>query len=154
MPDTFISGVALRKLLLGERVLKASFTLPASASGALYTISGGRVLITSIVGEVTTIVQAQACNLKLISTPTTGTAVDMCAVVDINAKEAGCLLGITGVPATALVATNAGLTVQMYNYQILPIGTINLNTSATNTGATKWSLTYIPVDDGAAVVAA
>ena len=154
MADTFISGLALRKLLLGIKVDKASFTLPATATGSLFTVTGGRILLTSIIGEVTTLVQTQANNTKLISTPTTGTAVDMCVVLDITADEAGCLYGITGVPATALVGTNAGLTVQMYNYQIIPIGTIGLSCAATNTGATKWSMTYIPIDDGAAVVAA
>lgn len=154
MADTFISGLALRKLLLGIKVDKASFTLPASTSGALFTVTGGRILLTSILGEVTTIIQTQANATKLISTPTVGTAVDMCATLDITADEIGCLYGITGVPATAMVGTNAGLTVQMYNYQIIPVGTINLNTAATNTGATKWSMTYIPLDDGATVAAA
>ena len=154
MPPNALSQAAYRELVLGVRIDKASFTLPASASGALFTIAGGRILLTSIYGEVTTLIQTQVCNAKLISTPTTGTAVDMCAVLDITADEVGCLYGITGLPSDALVGTNAGLTQHMNRYLILPIGTINLNTSATNTGATKWSMTYIPLDNGASVVAA
>ncbi len=154
MPDVFQTGLALRRLFMGTKVSKASFTLPASVSAALFTITGGRVILTSIVGEVTTLIQTQACATKLISTPTVGTAVDMCATLDITADEVGCLYGITGVPGDAMIGTNAGLTPAMLKSLILPTGTINLNTAATNTGATKWVMTYIPLDDGASVAAA
>lgn len=150
----FGQGLSLRRLFLGTKVDKASFTLPATATGALFTVTGGRIILTSIVGEVTTVIQTQANNTKLISTPTVGTAVDMCAALDITADEVGCLYGITGIPANALIGTNAGLTPHMTNYQVIPIGTIGLNCAATNTGATKWSMTYIPLDDGASVAAA
>lgn len=151
--NQYLQGRSLERLF-GIHVVKPAFTLPASGSGALYTITGGRIMLVQIFGEVTTIIQAQACNTKLISTPTTGTAVDMCAVLDITGDEVGCLYGITGIPADALIGTNAGLTPAMQKRLILPIGTINLNTGATNTGATKWDAWYIPLDAGAAMVAA
>ena len=138
----------------GFHVSKTSETLPASTSQALFTISGGRILVLGLIGEVTTVVQTQTCNAKLISTPTTGTAVDMCAVLNITAKEVGALIGITGVPADAMVAANAGLAPWPYYRQVLPIGTVNFNTSATNTGATKWELYYVPLDTGAVAVSA
>jgi hypothetical protein len=140
----------LRQGRFGIQVSKASFTLPATATGTLFTVTGGRIILTSIVGEVTTIIQAQANAVKLISTPTTGTAVDLCGTVDINGKEAGCLLGITGTLATAMTASNAGATVTMTPL-VIPIGTIGLNTAATNTGATKWVMMYFALDDGASV---
>lgn len=139
---------------LGFHVSKTAATLPASTSQALFTITGGRIVVVGIFGEVTVAVQAQACNTKLISTPTTGTAVDMCAVVDITGKELGALMGITGLPSDAMVVTNAGLCPWPYRQQVLPIGTINLNTAATNTGATKWDLFYLPLDTGAVAVSA
>lgn len=146
-----VRGTAYRAGLLGIKVDKASFTLPASTTATLFTISGGRILLTSIVGEVTTIVQAQANATKLISTPTTGTAVDLCATLDITGDEVGCLYGITGTLATAMVGANAGATTGMATPLILPIGTIKLSCAATNTGATKWSMTYVPIDDAASV---
>jgi hypothetical protein len=36
---------------------------------------------------------------------------------------------------------------------IVPAGAISITTSATNTGAFKWTLTYVPLDDGASVAA-
>jgi len=150
----FIAGKAQRQLLLGLQVLRATATLPQGAAGALFTIAGGRIVLTSIVGEVTTLIQTVANATKLTSNPTVGTSVDMCGTLDITADEVGCLYGITGVPATALLGTNAGLTVQMYNYQILPIGTIDLDCAGSATGSVKWQLTYFPLDDGASVAAA
>lgn len=148
------SGLGLRLNVLGLKVDRTAATLPASTTTTYFTISTGRILLLALLGEVTTIVQAQATTFKLTSTPTTGTAVDMCATVDLNAKEAGTLLGITGLPSDAMVATNAGLTTGFKQQLILPIGNIRATTVATSTGATKWSLFYIPIDDGATVVAA
>lgn len=145
---------AARQVLLGFKVDRATATLPQTTAHALFTIAGGRVLITGIVGEVTTVIQTQANDAKLTANPTTGTSVDMCAALDITADEAGCLYGITGTPANAMVGTNAGLTPAMAVGQILNIGTIDLDCAASNTGSVKWSVTYIPVDDGATIVAA
>jgi hypothetical protein len=150
----FIQGAQVRGIALGRKVDRATAALPQTAAGTLFTVSGGRILLTSIVGEVTTVIQTQACNTKLQSVPTTGTTVDLCAVLDITADEVGCLYGITGTFATALVGANAGATVIPTQPVIVPIGAIKLNCAASNTGSVKWSITYVPFDDGASVAAA
>lgn len=146
-------GAAFLRALKGLRVSRATDTLPQTTAEAIFTIAGGRVILTSIVGEVTTAIQAQANNTKLISNPTTGTSVDMCAVLDITGDEVGCLYGITGTPGDALIGTNAGLTPDMAKWLILPVGGIDLSCAASNTGSVKWTLTYIPLDDGATITA-
>ena len=145
---------AFRKAVLGERVDRATAALPATAAGALFTVSGGRVMIMSIIGEVTTIIQTQANSTKLTANPTTGTSVDLCSVLNISADEVGCLYGITGTAATALVGANAGAIPGQLQNPVVNTGTIDLNCAATNTGSVKWTLCYVPIDDGAAVVAA
>lgn len=137
---------------LGFRVDKASATLPASGNQTIFTITGGRVMVNVLFGEVTTVVQAQACNLKVTSVPTVGTAADLAANLDINAKEAGCLFLVEG-DGTALVGANAGAALSAVggNPMILPAGIVRITTSATNTGATKWTLYYVPLDEGASV---
>lgn len=147
-------GQAFLKGIFGIPVERATAALPQTTAHALFTIAGGRVLLTSIVGEVTTVIQTQANNTKLIANPTTGTSVDICAVLDISADEVGCLYGITGTFATAMVGANAGATVALATPVILPVGTIDLSCAASNTGAVKWKLTYVPLDTGASVVAA
>lgn len=148
---SMISGKSLRDIGFGVRVDKATAALPQTTTGTLFTVSGGRIILTSIVGEVTTIIQTQANATKLISTPTTGTAVDMCATLDITADEVGCLYGITGLQSDALIGLNAGLTRLPSQLQVIPIGTIKLSCAASNTGSVKWSMTYIPLDVGASV---
>lgn len=151
---SLVDPQAFAAVNLGFRVDKAAATLPASTTQDLFDVTGGRIAVLAIVGEVTTVVQTQACNTKLLSTPTTGTAVDLCAVLDISADEAGCLYGITGTFGDALVGANAGASVLPARPVVVPIGTIGLNTAATNTGATKWTLWYVPLDLGATVASA
>ena len=142
-----------RAAVLGKLVTKDAFTLPAGTEEAIFTIAGGRVLVTSIVGRVTTTIQTQANNMKLIANPTVGSDVDLCAVLNVSADAVGDLYAITGTLADALVGAGAAVAAQAKPV-IVPAGTIDLSTSATNTGATAWELTYIPLTAGATVVAA
>jgi hypothetical protein len=143
------SFMALR---LGIRADKAAAALPQTNHSTLFTIAGGRIALLGIIGEVTTIIQTQANNTKLTARPTTGTAVDICAVLSITAKEVGTLLGITGLFSDALVGANAGAGVLQRNPIILPIGTLDLDCAASNTGAIKWAAWYMPLDEGATLV--
>jgi hypothetical protein len=150
-----IKGPAILLDKVGYSVSRATATLPQTTTGALFTIAGGRVVLTGIVGEVTTIIQNQANNTKLVATPTVGTAVDICAVLDIANKEVGCLFGVTGTFATAMVGANAGATVfPTATGIVLATGTLRLSCAASNTGSVKWIVTYIPLDVGATMVAA
>lgn len=150
------SGGGLRLALLGNKVDRAAATLPASTNTAYFTIAGGRILLLALIGEVTTLVQTQTDNAKWISTPTVGTAVDICAVLNITASEVGALFSITGLFSDAMTGlpAGAGAVSGMARQVILPVGTLRFSCSATNTGATKWSAFWLPIDDGATLVAA
>lgn len=145
---------AFTSVLFGFRVDKAAATLPQTATQSLFTVAGGRIAILGLVGEVTTVLGATATNGKLLSTPTVGTAVDICAVLAIASKEAGTLFGITGIFGDAMVGANAGASILPQRAVVVPAGVIGFNTSANNTGATKWTLWYVPLDLGASVVSA
>lgn len=147
-------AAAYRKSLFGVRVNRATAALPQTTQSALFTVATGRILLTSIVGQVTTVIQTQANNTKIVSNPTTGSDVDLCAVLDITADQVGCLYGITGLFSDAMVGANAGATVVPRNAVVIPVGTIDLSCAASNTGSVKWSITYVPLDDGASVTAA
>lgn len=138
----------------GIRVDRGATAIAGISTKSLFTVKGGNCIILGLIGEVTTIVQAQANNTKYISTPTSGTAQDLCAVVDNTGHEVGGFLTITGVFATAAVKGNAGAGVMMSNPVIVAPGTIGLNTAADNTGAYKFSIWYIPAEDGAYIEAA
>lgn len=132
---------------------RALATLPATTATPYFTVTG-RIKLVNIVGEVTTVVQTQACNAKLISNPTVGSDVDLCAVLDITAAAVGAQFSITGTLANAMVKTTSGAGVFQAAPLLIQPGTIDFSTSATNTGATKWKIEYIPVDPGARVFAA
>jgi hypothetical protein len=138
----------------GFAVDRATAALPQTTQSALFTVAGGRIAVFGIIGEVTTAIQNQANNTKIVSNPTTGTDVDLCAVLSTANKEIGTLFGITGTFADAMVGANAGATVLCDRPVVVPIGTIDLSCAASNTGSVKWRLLYLPVDDGATVTAA
>src|SRR5437870_4276313 len=80
---------AVQQLIHNSRVTQPV----APATDILWRVYGGRILAHLIVGEVTTIIQAQATNVKVSAKKldnaslAVGTAVDLGANVDGNAKE-------------------------------------------------------------------
>lgn len=141
---------------LGLRVDRATATLPQGTAGTIFNVVGGRVLMTGILGEVTTAIGGGNA-MKLIANPTVATAADtdLCGAVDMNTCDIGDLLSIEGTPATGMLAAHAGA-VQMIGQKgiALPVGTLQLHCAGSTTGAIKWSIWYIPLDDGAYVTAA
>lgn len=131
---------------------RASATLPATTATPYFAVTG-KVKILNIIGEVTTVVQAQANAIKLIANPTVGADVDLCATVESNAASVGSLFTITGTLANAMIKTVSAVVPSQASPVIVTAGTIDLSTAATNTGATKWTVIWEPVDQGAAVFA-
>lgn len=139
---------------LPQTVERLTGNLPQSAAGALFTVVGGKVRLLHIVGEVTTVIETQANDTKLVCNPTVGADVDLCAVLDITADAVGTMYHVTGILANAMVATTSGAFAAQAGEVIVAPGTIDLDCAASNTGQAKWTLQYIPLDDGATVVAA
>ena len=147
-------GAGYRKAIRGIRIDRATAALPQTTASALYNVVGGRVAITGIVGEVTTVIETQANNTKLTANPTTGTSVDICAALSISADEVGTLYGISGLNSDAMIGINAGALPWQTRDVVVNTGTIDLDCAASNTGSVKWTLTYYPIDDGAYIEAA
>lgn len=142
--------------LNGILVSKAAADLPASTTGALFTVAGGRVLVSLILGEVTTVIQTQANATKLQFDPTdAGATQDLSGTLDITADAVGTVYHISGTPSDAMRDNlNFGRGGLMAAPLILKPGQILLNCAATNTGQVKWDLVYKPLDAGATVAAA
>jgi hypothetical protein len=157
--SVLIQGDQIRSILLGVRVSKATGTV-ANGATTLFTIAGGRVVVTSLVGRVTTAIGATTSNAKLVYNPTAaGTSFDLCTAVDIASDAVEQTYYIAGSVASggALLVGGAvgqanGVFASPY---ILQAGTLEQNLSADPVGgAITWTLTYYPFDDGASVVAA
>jgi hypothetical protein len=138
-------------LKLGFRVDRAVATLPQTATTSYFTVVGGRVMA-YFLGEVVGASDATGCNANLVHTPTGGTVGDLSAAASIASKEAGCMIGITGIPGDATLITTAG--VRFQNPVVLKPGVTGLKTSGNNPGTTKWVCWYLPLDEGAYVEAA
>lgn len=163
--SVIIQGSQLRQIDLGIRVEKANLTNPQTASSNLFIVTGGKVMITSLVGVVTTVQGATANSFNLTYTPSGGVAADISAATVCTSDAVGTYYTITGVAADLLSAQKVGGTeVPTVTWAPTPTfltgsivvgaGSMQLKASANNTGATTWVVTYIPLDDGAALVAA
>ena len=156
--SVILQGAQLRTILLGNGpISKATGTL-AATTVPLFTVAGGEVLITALWGKVTTAITV-ANTYKLQLNPTTGDTGDICASTDIGTNDtaAGSLLTFTLATVTAppdLIAGSAsGGGYSLPLTCVLTTGQIE-SVSAGTDGAITWNLTWLPLTDGATVVAA
>lgn len=153
---TNVTAAQVRHAAMGFRSQSLTKTVPQNATSTVFTVSGGSILVTGLTGVVTTVIGGTTPSAKYVSTPTAGTAVDICSATAITGKEVGAHVGVTGKVGTALDVQNAGAGSSLAAGQgiVIPPGTIGFNTSAADaTGALTHTLTYIPLDDAARVVA-
>lgn len=150
------SGYALpQTALMGAQTFRDAATLPATASQNLFTITGGRVILLNVVATVTTAIQNQANDVQLVATPVSGTAVDLDGGGSSIANlQAGGHISWGGTFANNATVTNAGYATGMVTGGgiLCQPGTISYTTSATNTGALKWCVSWLPLDPGAQVI--
>ncbi len=135
-----------------RRVSRAADNLPQTTASPIFTVSGGKCIV-EILGEVTTIIEAGANNMKLIANPTVGADVDLCVALDIDTDAVGTFYNLTGTLSDALVENTSGAGESQSTGIIVAPGTIDLDCDASKTGQIKWVLFYIPIDQGAKIVA-
>ena len=150
--STLLQGSELRTLNYGRRASKSTGTL-AATTVALFTVAGGRVALTSIYGLVGTAITV-ANSYQLQHNPTTGTTVALFAAADIGTTDtaAGELLGFTGDSGGSLLAIG-GAVETLRAPIVLAVGQIE-SVSAGTDGEITWVVTWVPLDDGATLVAA
>ena len=148
----FLQGKSVRTVINGLVVEKPAVAIAAISTKPLFTVVGGRVIVKTLLGEVTTGLEAKANACKFVHTPTGGAAVDLSAAVECNGDVAGTMYGITGLPATAMSVTIGTAVNSAYDIVLKP-GAIGFNTAADATGAVKATVVYIPLDDGANITA-
>ena len=159
--STLIQSSQLRTVLLGTKVNKDSAVLPATGLQTLFTVSGGRILVTSLIGEVTVVFDGTVNSLNVVHDPDVGAVGDLNAATVCTSDIAGTLYTVVGIQAALMGTQKEGGTEVPTHVMavgplapfVLPAGVTKLQTTATDTtGATKWSMTYIPYDSGASVV--
>lgn len=141
---------AYRKAVLGSVASKSTGTLAATTI-PLFTIAGGLVAVTSVVGRVTTAITV-ANSYKLQHNPTAGTTVDLFAATDIGTTDTalGEIFVVSGVKATGIAV---GANPRIAPSQIMDVGQIE-SVSAGTDGVILWTVTWVPLESGATLVAA
>ncbi len=140
---------------LGKIVERPTAALPQTTDEALFTISGGPIILQAIWGRVTTVIQTQANNTKLKYNPDdTGADQDLCAVLNITADPVGEVYSITGTVGDAMVSDLLIGNVVLASPILLYPGAIELDCAASNTGSVEWGLIYTEAAVGASVAAA
>lgn len=154
----YVQGAQIRLLEYGFQVTKAAQALPQTATATLFTVAGGRIVITSLMGTVSTVIGAGAVTMSLGVAPTVGlpnTAGIAALTTTLANREAGTHFWLPPVAGAALLfGANAGSAAQLLggNAYVVSAGTITWTTAAASTtGAVSWALTYIPLDTGASV---
>lgn len=143
----------LGTMLWGAHYDRPATALPQGTHAALFTVTGGRVLVNMLLGQVTSIIGG-ANATKLTSYPLGGSPVDLCTTVDINGLEVGGKVIVPGIAASALVKANAGAITAPSTSITVAEGAIHLDCAGSVTGAMQWSIWWTPFDDGAQLAVA
>lgn len=145
---------AFRNAILGGAPVSKSTGTLAATTVALFTVAGGEVMLTSMWGKVTTSITV-ANSYKLQFNPTTGDTQDLCAATDIGTTDtlAGDILqfGLSTTTAPAKLMS-VGYGTALLGAVLTP-GQIE-SVSAGTDGVITWYCTWIPLTDGATLVAA
>jgi len=160
---------AFLQSIFGQPAYKAATTIPQTATGTIFTVTGGKVAITSLTGEVTTVIGATTVNFNVVYTPAGGSAADLCAATVCTSDAVGTLYSlVSGIAADLLsiqstsiiTVTTPILAAEVPTVTYAPMlrqplvvraGAVGFKTSASTTGAVKWVCTWVPLDDGAAL---
>ena len=151
---TIIDGDQIRAIALGIKAEKSAS--PANGATDLFVVDG-KVLLVGIVGEVTTVMTGTVTSLSVQHDPTVGTlygfdganpAVGLTATLTHRTIDTGepTAADAPGTAYAPLGGHSAGI--------VLAPGVVQQLGTAANTGVTQWTLLYVPLDDGASVVAA
>jgi hypothetical protein len=147
----------LRNASFGYLASRAAAVVPTVAQSpqTIYTITG-RILLSLLLGEITTVLDATVYTLKVTHDPTVGPAVDLSAALTMTSFTAGDYVTLGATVGAALTSNNGaiGSVVAPAPKLVLADGILTLTGSATQTGAMKWSLYYVPLDANSNVVAA
>jgi len=125
-------------------VERATANLPQTATGNLFTING-RVKIIDIIGEVTTVIQAQPTMMKLQSN-----GEDISDNCDIDADAVGTVYNITGTKIDN-TQENVNGVLEGQTTPIVATDGIDLVTDASSTGQVKWTVRYEIIEKGSSV---
>jgi hypothetical protein len=154
--SVIIQGYQLREIAFGSQVIKTAVAFPQTATGTLYTVASGNVLVTSLFAILTTATTTDP-QITLGTAPSNGGTAETAGIASTTAltsKEVGTWLGVlaaSGKAGALVVGTASGSALWATTPFVVAPGTITITTAASEGGAATWYLTYVPLDTGATV---
>jgi hypothetical protein len=149
---------ALADMSVGIKVDRAA-ALVTAATVPIFNVAGGRVLLLGLLGEVVVAIAATATNITITHLTTDATAVVTPLTIagsDIASLAPGRMITLpaaVGSVPTLSVGSSAAVFNAAPKY-VLKTGNLQLvGSAAPATGTIKWSLWYVPLDEGAYVTA-
>ncbi len=151
--SNFIQGRELRTLNLGRGVVSSASGAFAADTRTIFTVTGGEVMITALWGKVTTTITV-ANTVKLQANPTTGNTADLVTATDLGTTDtaAGTVIGLDqGTTAPSKLLANGRVDLNA----VVSTGDVEQVVTGTGPdGDITWYCTWIPLSDGADLVAA
>ncbi len=165
MPN-YLQGNSYTALQYGPQVTKTALANATSATTwNLFTVSSGNVLVTNLIGVVTTPATAAATMSIGVTTTnkTLATALALATTVTTS-HTVGAAFALQPAVNNTVSTVNSGTSVTSYLYNgyqgvvgspgvnaIVPTGTIMATAGGAMGGNITWYLTYVPLDFGAYV---
>jgi hypothetical protein len=152
--SVLLDNNAFRKAVLGlGPVSKASGAISGDPTIALFTVAGGEVMITSIYLKVTTTIAAAGGTLALQQNPTTGDTQTLVTATDLGTTDtaAGSIVGLDQGTTAASKFLHGGRHDIRW---VITTGAVELVGASSVDGAVTTYVTWVPITDGATLVAA
>jgi hypothetical protein len=166
-------GASYFASVMGRNVARSATALVQNTGTSLFTATGGAVILTGVVGRVTTAVANTASlTIKLQYTPSGGSAADLCGATTVTNDAVGTwyslvsgvatdllsvqsVSAIGGTPVAASEVPNVTFAHLLWRPIIVPAGALSVLVSnhSPGSGAVRWDCMYVPLDDGATVAA-
>lgn len=150
--SVLLDANAFRKATVGLGPLsKASGASPTTVTS--FTVAGGEVLITALWLKVTTAITTDGGTLSITNVPTTGDTITLVTATDLGTTDTavGTVVGLDRGTTAASKFLRGG---RVDLLAVATTGTIVLNGASSVNGAVTTYLTWVPLTDGATVVAA
>lgn len=141
----------IRRAVKGFVATKASGTL-ASTAIPVFTVAGGEVLITSVWLKVTTSITTDSGTVALQQNPTTGDTQTLVTATDLGTTDtaAGSIVGLDqGTTAASKFLRGGRHDIEW----VITTGQVEILPASAN-GAVTIGVTWVPLTDGATLVAA
>ena len=156
--STIIQGDELRELVGGKYVTK-TIASTTNATQSMFTVTGLNI-VKALIGEVVVAMDGTTTSINVVHNPTIGSVADVNAATVVTSDVIGTIYGYLGVAInTLLVSTGTAVPGTVYapvttQTAVFTAGVIGYKGTATDAGSVKWHLLYVPLSDGASIVAA